>query len=186
MLDKYLNQGSFDLNTTRPAGFWIRVAAYLIDILIIMVIAVPAMFIKSVPVYVLLMVPIICYKPVLEGLVGGTAGKLALGLKVISASGEKLGLVGGFVRSGIFILPTIPQMLLQVKMIQEGISSFDPQQQMAFQEQNELLVYSNYGLSALVLVSCLVVAWTARKRGLHDMIADSYVIRQGKEEAATA
>lgn len=181
MLDKYLAQASFDIQGTQPAGFWVRVVAYFIDILILMLVAVPAMFVKSVPAYVLLMVPIICYKPVLEGVLGGTAGKLALGLRVVTATGGKLGVAGGFVRSGIFILPVIPQMLLQVKMIEAGIAFTDFEGQQAFQQQNELLVLANYGLSILGLISCLVVAFTARKRGLHDMIADSYVIRQGKE-----
>ncbi|MGC9450068.1 MAG: RDD family protein [Oceanipulchritudo sp.] len=183
MLEKHLAAQNFDIEETRPAGFWIRVAASLIDMLILAVFSVGALFMKSVGAYLLMVLPTILYKPVLEGLLGGTAGKLAIGLRVINAHGQLLGLAGGFVRAGVFILPAIPNILLQVKMIQQGISPFDPEQAMAFQQANELLYYVSYALSALLLVSCLVVAFTRRKRGLHDFIADSYVIHHDKGTA---
>lgn len=183
MLDETPNATGFDLENTRPAGFWIRVAAYFIDFLILLVFAVGSIFMKSVWSYLLLTLPLIAYKPVLEGLLGGTAGKLALGLRVINKEGGLLGLAGGFVRSGIFILPVIPNSLLQVKMIEQGISPFDPAAAEAFQQSNELLYLASYALSLLAIISCIVVAFTRRKRGLHDMIADSLVIYHEKEGA---
>lgn len=183
MVDEITASDSFRLEDTRPAGFWIRVAAYFIDFLILLVFAVGSMFMKSVGAYLLLMLPLIAYKPVLEGLLGGTAGKLALGLRVINSEGGLLGLAGGFVRSGIFILPVIPNTLLQVKMIQQGISPFDPAAAQAFQQSNELLYIASYALSGFAIISCIVVAFTRRKRGLHDMVADSYVVYHAKEAA---
>ena len=129
-----------------------------------------------------MVVPMILYKPVLEGLLGGTAGKLAIGLRVINAEGEKIGLAGGFVRAAIFILPSIPQVMMKLKMIEQDISPFDPVAMQQFQQSNQLLNYTNIGLSLLVLASCIVVAFTARKRGLHDMVADTYVIKLKKGE----
>ncbi|WP_238710791.1 RDD family protein [Oceanipulchritudo coccoides] len=181
MLDENVTTEEFLLEETRPAGFWIRVAAYFIDFLILLVFGVLALFIKSVPAYILLMIPLIAYKPVLEGILGGTAGKLAIGLRVINAEGQRIGVAGGFVRSGLFILPIIPNMLLQIKMIEQGLSPFDPAAMVEFQQSNELLYYVYYGLSALMIISCVVVAFTAHKRGLHDMVADSYVIYLNKE-----
>lgn len=181
MLDNYLDSQGFDVEESRAAGFWIRVAAYFIDVLVVLVFAIGSLFMKSVAGYILLMIPLVAYKPVLEGLLGGTAGKLALGLRVINAEGERLGLAGGFVRAGLFILPVIPNMLLQIKMIEQGLSPFDPESMLAFQQSNELLYYVYYGLSALMIISCVVVAFTRRKRGLHDMIADSHVIYLNKE-----
>lgn len=181
MLEKYLEAQQFDIESTKPAGFWIRVAAALIDFLVLAVFVVGSQFMKSVPGYLLLIIPTLLYKPVLEGLLGGTAGKLALGLKVINQQGQLLGIIGGFIRAGIFILPNIPNMMLQTKMIQQGISPWDPEAAKAFQASNELLYYVYWGLSIVSLVSCLVVAFNARKRGLHDFIADSYVIYKDKE-----
>jgi uncharacterized RDD family membrane protein YckC len=183
MLDESSTSPEFELNDARPAGFWIRVAAYIIDILVLLVFIVGSMFMKSVVGYLALALPLILYKPVLEGLLGGTAGKLALGLRVYNSEGHLLGLAGGFVRSGIFILPVIPNTLLQVKMIQQGISPFDPEAALAFQQSNELLYIVSYILSALTVISCIVVAFTNRKRGLHDMIADSYVVYKDKGAA---
>ena len=180
MLDNETAESGFAIEEYKPAGFWIRVAAYLIDFLVLLVVAVGALFMKSVGGYLLLMVPLICYKPVLEGLLGGTAGKLAIGLRVVNSAGERLGLIGGFVRSGIFILPILPNIILQIRMIEAGISPFDPQAARAFQESNELLYLAYYAFSILTVISCLVVAFTRRKRGLHDFIADSYVIHHDK------
>lgn len=184
MLDKYLSQQNFDVESTRPAGFWIRFAAYFIDFLILLVFAVASLFMKSVGAYLLLVIPLIAYKPVLEGLLGGTAGKLALGLRVINSQGQRLGLAGAFVRSGLFILPIIPNILIQTRMIEESVSPLDPEAVKAFQDANELLYLAYYALSILLLVSCIVAAFQRRKRALHDMIADSYVIYHEGEGAA--
>jgi uncharacterized RDD family membrane protein YckC len=164
------------------AGFWIRVGAYAIDFLILLIFAVGSTFAKSETVYILLMAPLIAYKPLLEGTLGGTAGKLALGLRVVNVNGEWLGIAGAFVRSGLFILPVIPSMMLQLKMIEEGISPMDPEAVQAFQANNELLYIAYYGLSILVVISCLMVAFNKGKRGLHDLIADSYVVMRPKQE----
>ena len=165
----------------KPAGFWIRVAAYLIDFLILLIFGVSSLFMDSVAGFIVLMLPLGLYKPVLEGLLGGTAGKLALGLRVVNAGGEWLGVAGAIVRSGIFILPVIPNMLLQVKMIEQGISPLDVEAVQEFQKSNEVLYLAYYGLSILTVVSCLVVPFNKRRRGLHDFVADSYVVYKDKE-----
>ena len=157
MLDDNLISSEFDLESTRPAGFWIRVAASLIDLLILLVFIVGALFMKSVLGYILLTLPTLFYKPILEGLLGGTAGKLALGLKVVNREGGLLGISGGFVRAGIFIVNSIPNMLLQIKMIQQGISPLDPQAVKVFQGSNELLYYVSYGFTAWP--SSVVLLW---------------------------
>ena len=186
MLEYPPDETAFSLDSTRPAGFWIRVAAAVIDILILLVFSIVSAFMKSVPAYLLMVLPTLVYKPVLEGLLGGTAGKLALGLKVVNGEEQLLGLAGGFIRSGLFLLPSIPNIILQIRMIEQGISPFNPDQALAFQQSNELLYYVSYALSGLLVVSCVVVAFTRRKRGLHDFIADSYVIYTEKQRASHA
>lgn len=180
MLDSNLSPQAFDIHSKRPAGFWIRLAAYFVDFLILLIFAVGSLFMKSVMSYIILMIPLIAYKPILEGVFGGTAGKLALGLRVVGSDGGLLGIAGGFVRSGLFILPIIPSMLMQIKMIEQGISPLDPVEVQQFQQSNELLNIAYYGLSLLLVASCVVVAFHRQKRGLHDLIADSYVIYQEK------
>lgn len=171
---------TFALESTQPAGFWIRVLAYVIDILVLLVLIVATMFVKTATLYLAVLVPMILYKPVLEGMLGGTAGKFALGLRVINADGDKIGIIGGFIRSALFLLPQIPGTMIKLKMIEEGISTFDLAALEAFQESIKTLTYANWGLSGIAIVSCIMVAFTLRNRGLHDMIADSYVIKVEK------
>lgn len=179
-------ESGFEVEATRPAGFWIRAGATGVDFLVLLVFYLGAMFVRSVEAYVLLSIPLLLYKPVLEGLVGGTAGKLALGLRVVQADGQWLGLAGGFVRSALFLLPSIPGMLIQIKMIQEAISPFDAEAVQAFQASNELLYLANYGFSILLMASCLAVLFNARKRGLHDLLAHSYVVYESSLKDARA
>lgn len=182
MLEENVANKEFDIESTKPAGFWIRVAAYLIDFIILMVLGVGALFIKSVPIYLAIALLTLLYKPLLEGYLGGTAGKLAIGLKVVNDEGEIIGLVGGFTRAAIFIVAAIPNILMQVKIIQQGLSNFDPVAMGEFQKENMMLQYANWGLLALTVAACVMVAFTARKRGLHDMIADTYVIYTNKDK----
>jgi uncharacterized RDD family membrane protein YckC len=182
MLEDNVATQEFDITSTKPAGFWIRVVSYIIDVLIVMVPTVGAMFMKSVPLYLVVAVLAMLYKPLLEGLLGATAGKLALGLKVVNDEGELIGLVGGFTRSALFILGGIPGIIMQSKIMGQGISNFDPVAMKEFQAENMLLQYANWGFTVVVVVACIMVAFTARKRGLHDMIADTYVIYANKDK----
>lgn len=160
------------------AGFWIRVLAYLIDFLVLLILLMFSMFTKSVGVYLLLLVPLVAYKPLTEGLLGGTAGKLALGLKVVNQEGERIGVVGGFIRSGLFILPVIPNTMMQVRMLQQGISPMDQQAMEAFQAANQMLFTASYLFSLVAIGSCIYVAFNAQKQGLHDKLAATWVVRQ--------
>jgi uncharacterized RDD family membrane protein YckC len=176
MTENESTTSGFDINASRPAGFWIRLAAYGIDFLILLIPSIGAYFVNSASAYLLIVMVLLLYKPVLDGLLGGTAGKMALGLRVVNDSGIKLGLIGGVVRSGVFILSAIPNIVIQLKMIEQSLPKLDPAAINAFKASNEVLYTSSYVLLLVPFVSCVVVAFQARKRGLHDMLADSYVI----------
>ncbi len=143
------------------AGFWIRVAGYIIDTLIVG--AVTLGLIKATGVitvlcpvgvtdasdpscggtqisalfYVLLLVPILYF--ILFWAVGGTLGQRVLGMRVVDATtGGDLGFARSALRYVGFIIATIP---IYLGLIWVG---FDP-----------------------------------RKQGWHDKIANSYVVRAG-------
>ena len=67
MLENQTENTSFDLQSTEPAGFWIRVLAYVIDFLILLVLIVASMFVKTGTLYILVLIPMLLYKPLLEG-----------------------------------------------------------------------------------------------------------------------
>ena len=140
-------------SAARPAGFWIRVAASIIDTIVILIVTMPillaiyggeyfasqemvkgpAHFMIS---YVLPAVATIA----LWILFAGTPGKLVLGLRVVDAqSGERLELWQGIVR------------------------------------------YLGYFVSMIPLfLGFLWVAWDARKQGFHDKLARSVVVYKAK------
>lgn len=168
------------MDDVRPAGFWIRVVAQLVDTLILVVFGVGAAFLRESWQYVAVTLAMVAYKPLLESWLGATAGKIALGLKVINAEGGRLSMASAWVRSGVFILPVIPNAMLQVKMIEANVAPFDAEGQRAIQESNQVLLMASLLLSAVAIMSCIVVAFNHRKRGLHDMMAESYVVHQDK------
>ena len=73
-------------------------------------------------------------------------------------------------------------MILQIKMIEQGIQPFDMEAMRGFQAAHQQMYIISYLLILLPVICCLVVAFTARKRGLHDMMAESYVIYIDKGE----
>lgn len=86
----------------RPAGFWIRVVATLIDGIILVPFVLIAfyvlLFTKSLPIYLLLSIPALVYKPFMESRYGATLGKMACGLQVIDHHGRWLSLGAAYLR----------------------------------------------------------------------------------------
>ena len=119
------------------AGFWIRFLAAIIDGLILS--AVSALFsfllIPSMGFFGLILLCI--YHWLFTGIKGQTPGKMALGIQVINASGEKPGL-------GIAALREIPGKIIST------------------------LVF---------FIGFLFIGISDKKRGWHDVIADTYVVK---------
>jgi uncharacterized RDD family membrane protein YckC len=131
----------------RYGGFWIRVVAYIIDVVVIAVgmaaaIIVAALLARAVPVVSLVLIVAayagaICYQPYMWWTRGATIGQKALGLRVVRAAD------GGPISGGTATIRLIGLLI-----------------------------------SAWVLYLGLIwVAFEPRKRGWHDMMADTVVIR---------
>lgn len=190
----------------QPAGFWIRLAAYVIDMLILMVPGIASLFIRAEGALLLLLLGLLLYKPVLEAWLGATAGKLALGLKVVpgtmednpvevvndegarrslkpvpARNREGIPFSTSLVRNAFFILANIPSIILQLRMAQEGIPPMDAEAQSAFMEQHAVLQSAAFLFSMLVIVSCVMVAFNPEKRALHDRMADTRVIKEASQ-----
>ena len=165
----------------RPAGFWIRVGAYIVDGLIFIPILILAFWnrfsLKSTGVLVLVAVPGFLYKPLMEAFFGATLGKMSVGIKVIDAQGKKLSLFCAYIRSFPFLMAS------GVNLASEVILFSTPQFQAAtsFMEISQVRPETFLNLvsplvSLLVLIDCVVVAFTFRKRALHDMLAESFCV----------
>jgi len=166
---------------SRPAGFWIRVGANIIDSLIFL----PFVFLsfwnlfslKSMVVLVLISLPGLIYKPVMESFFGATLGKMSCKIKVIDENGKKLSLFNAYIRFFPFLLSAgvslTGQLILFSSPQFESVRSFT---ELGQAQQGSFLDVINYTVGALVLIDCIFVAFTFRKRALHDMMAESYCV----------
>lgn len=169
---------------SHPAGFWVRLGAYIIDLLIFIPIIVLSFWnlysLKSIPVLILINIPGLIYKPVMESFCGATLGKMACGIKVIDDKGKKLSIFGAYVRFFPFLLSAgvglAGQLILySSELFQTATTMVEIGQA---QQGNYLALLSNI-VNILVLIECIVAAFTFRKRALHDMLAESYCVYKG-------
>lgn len=107
------------------------------------------------------------YKAGFEGSgLRATPGKMAMSLQVTDREGESLSI-------GATILRTWPWWAPSAFLALDGLLG------------TMGMMYNGIGLAALI--SCLVVAFTAQKQGVHDMMAGALVVKRGAQfEAAGA
>ena len=166
---------------SRPAGFWIRVGAQIVDFLVFIPITVLSIWnlysFKSTVALVLINMPALLYKPFMESYFGATFGKMACGIKVIDNNGKKLSLFGAYVRYFPFLISA--GVSLAGQLIVFSSEPFQWATSMAeigqAQQENSLSLLSTI-VSVLLLIECIVAAFTFRKRALHDMLAESFCV----------
>ena len=166
---------------SRPAGFWIRFGAYIIDGLIFIPILALSWWntytLKSTAVLILISLPGLIYKPFMESFFGATLGKMACGIKVIDDNGKKLSLFVAYVRYFPFIISTGVALAGQLIVF----SSPEFQSATSMLETGEALQgnYLNFValiVNLLIVIECIFAAFTFRKRALHDMLAESFCV----------
>lgn len=175
----------FVFNKTKPkvkwAGFWIRVLASFIDVVAYAPLIGLNIYnlntIRSLPLQLLINLLTIAYKPYMEYHYGATLGKMAVGIKVVNKDFEQITLSQSLLRY-------IPLGIGQLISIVATILVFQHPDFPATSGwlevgalQNEVVPASLNSISSLLLfASCIVVAFTDRKQGVHDMIANTYCI----------
>jgi len=167
----------------KPAGFWIRVVASLVDTVVFIPIVilnfVNYFSIKSIPILLLISIPGFLYKPLMESFYGATLGKMACGIKVTDENGEKLTLKAAYIRFiPMLLVATLGMtfsfmlfMLPEFKNVHK-ISDFAAMQAASYPTLNILSNIANL----VILIDCIVVAFTKRKRAIHDFMAGSYCV----------
>jgi uncharacterized RDD family membrane protein YckC len=166
---------------SRPAGFWVRVGANIIDFLIFIPIGILSYWnmisFKSTVVLVLISLPGLTYKPFMESFFGATLGKMSCKLKVIDDNGKKLSLFNAYIRFFPFLLSagiTLAGSLILFSSPQfESIKSWT---QLGQAQKGSFLVVLSYPVDILILIDCVMVGFTFRKRALHDMMAESFCV----------
>lgn len=166
---------------SRPAGFWIRVGASIIDNLVfipLMILGLWNMFsLKSSVVLVLISLPGFIYKPFMESFCGATLGKMSCRIKVIDKNGKKLSLFDAYTRAFPFLMSAAVGLAGQLILFSSPeFQSVTSWVELGQAKQPGFWDAAGSIVNLLVLIDCLVVAFTFRKRALHDMLAESFCV----------
>lgn len=165
----------------RPAGFWIRVGAQIIDSLVFLPIAILSFWnmfsVKSMILLVFVSLPGLIYKPFMESFYGATLGKMACGIKVIDESGNRVSLPVAYARFFPFLLQgaigLVSMFIIFSSPQFESVKWFTDLAQV---QQGDFLRPISMVMNIVVFVDCVVVAFTFRKRALHDMLAETFCV----------
>lgn len=159
-------------------GFWKRVLATILDLIVILIPAVIVYWIfNSLAVSLHSEIPIILeyilfvvFDVFMIVRFGGTPGKLILKIKIINQQGNYPTLKEALIRNIFRIISTIFSMIVGVSLydltaISTNLALWAP-----------LATDLSKILGFIMLVDYLFVAFTPRKRALHDMMAGTYVV----------
>jgi uncharacterized RDD family membrane protein YckC len=194
---------TFDEASGMFAGFWRRVAASLIDWVILGIVSAVAMMVlgggmaaimvsgggvddagsaqmMGVLLYVGLMIVWLAYKAGLEcSSRRATLGKMALGIVVTDMNGERISFLTSLWRNWPVWLPAIiyaAGIAVISPETMSGMSSDGTGPAAADAMRGFSLISSAFSL--VVVIAYLVVAFTPKKQGLHDMMAKALVVKK--------
>jgi len=182
----------------RYAGFWPRLGAGLIDL----VVFIPLIWAAFWSMYasrsaaLLLAVPIgilgALYSVYFVGRWGQTLGKMAIGIKVVRLDGTKAGYARAFYRHSVDLgLSVVSTMLTLIALFSINAYEYDP---LPFEGKLEL--YANHLPSWSSTVDWLTIGWygselivllfNEKRRAIHDYIAGTVVIHTRGEQPIKA
>ncbi len=168
-------------NYSRPAGFWIRVGAAIIDGLVFIPIVILSFWniftLKSTFLLITMSLLGLIYKPFMESSFGATLGKMSCGIKVIDDNCSKLSLLRAYIRFlPAFVSSAITlasQLILFSSPQFESVTSLV---ELGQAQQKGLLDMCGSLVGLFIIIDCIFVAFTFRKRALHDMLAESFCV----------
>lgn len=169
----------------KPATFWIRFAAALLDFLIILLPSFLAFyftaFSPNLLAVILVNVLVASYKPVLEGAYGATVGKMACKIEVTNVDGEAITWGQALMR----YLPWVIGVLINIYVAtvtfgSDGFGAVDGfmSYSMFVAEAAELQRLSRIQqlVGLLPLASALVIFFTKKNQAAHDVLAETLVV----------
>jgi uncharacterized RDD family membrane protein YckC len=177
------------INEDVYAGFWVRVAAKLLDFIILLPIMGLVLYVssisKSANLYIL--IPNILFGLAFEVLLvkiyGGTPGKLIMGLKIIQKNSDNMDWKASFYRYSVeFIIAILGVcvMFLTLNLIDDSTYK-----SLGFLKRNQLMSTINpipmkiqsWTSFAWFTIGAIVLISNSRKRTTHDFIAGTVVIK---------
>jgi uncharacterized RDD family membrane protein YckC len=113
----------------------------------------------------------------MESFFGATLGKMSCKIKVIDDNGNKLSLFGAYIRFFPFLLSAGVTLAGQLILFSSPqFQSAKSWMEISQAQQGNFLVVISYPVNILILIDCIIAAFTFRKRALHDMMAESFCV----------
>lgn len=169
------------------AGFWLRVGAALIDLLVFLPIMAFGYYnmlvLKSIPMLYAVTVLTALYKPLMEWKYGATLGKMAVKLKVVNYDFKPINIDQAFTRYLPWAVSVIFSLMSTTVIYRaSGFEYIDTWMEMNKVAQNPALNIASqiYNLVFLIVVGALI--FDKKKRGIHDKMAKTYCIKIEKED----
>lgn len=187
MSDQILDENYDDLDGEprlyRFAGFWIRVGASIVDILVMIPLIGLSFYIllvlKSLPLIIITTIITAAYKPLMEYQYGATLGKMAVGVKVINEDGGLLTPNQAIIRYMPWLIGNIVNLLVLVEVFAapgfEEVEGFMEYNMFVAQNPSTLTSISS-AVGLLVLVSVIFLLFNKQKQALHDKWANTFCI----------
>jgi uncharacterized RDD family membrane protein YckC len=177
------------INEDVYAGFWVRVAAKLLDFVILLPVIGLVLYIDSLSksANINAMIPNLlfgaAFEVVLVKIYGGTPGKLIMGLKVIKKNGDNIDWQSSFYRYSVeFFLAILGVyvMFLTLNLIDDSTYA-----SLGFMKRNQLIStinpipakIQNWTDFAWYITGVIVLISNPRKRTTHDFIAGTVVVK---------
>jgi uncharacterized RDD family membrane protein YckC len=171
------------------AGFWVRLAAKVIDFIILLPVVGLVFYINSISKSASINVLIpnllfgLAFEVILVKIYGGTPGKLIMGLKIIQKNGDAVDWKTSFYRYSVeFALAVLAAyvMFLTLNLIDDNTYV-----SLGFLKRSQLLSTINpipmqiqsWANTAWVIIGAIVLVSNSRKRATHDFIAGTVVIK---------
>lgn len=182
LLDDHLIEQEQEENFEH-VGFWPRVGASFIDFLVYLPVLglmfLNLYFWSNLVIHLLFLVALMLYKPLMEAKFGATVGKMAIGAKVVTTSYTAIKLNTAITRYFPFAISQLTGIFsLLVVMADYGSSDKLDFVQLTALQSEVIPSFIDTLASIFLLISCLAVAFSSSKQGLHDQIAKTYIVRK--------
>lgn len=186
ILDSELEKDFSKMQNVEYAGFWIRVAAALLDALILL----PLTFLTSYNFYnqqsiafmILLTLIAAMYKPILEWRRAATFGKQIVGIKVVDENMDDISGGQAFQRYFPWIIMYVFSIMTNIFLFENvDFSEIEGFNFAALMQISEIMTDSPYATisqtyNIIFLLIVLFVAFDKKSQGLHDKFAKTYCI----------
>ncbi len=165
------------------ASFWTRVGATLLDSLILMPLIGLGVYNmitwKILPLFILLQIAAMAYKPLLEWQYGQTLGKQAVNIRVVDAQLAPITLQQSLNRYIFYFANSFMGLVAGIMLFgtEDFAAATDFMTVAELQQQATDETVTQF-LSLLVFVSCFFAAFDPMTQTLHDKIAKTFVVQE--------